>query len=175
MDCTEAVSEKLAEVGGSVDDALDEARAISHRLRPFQLERLGLTMAMRAIVRETSESTNLPIDVRIEKVDGLLTSEAEAMLYRILQEALSNVLKHADASRVEVVLERAGDRIRLRIEDDGRGFDLKSVTDPARRTHGLGLAGFKERTQLLHGTFHCRTAPGHGTLLTFDIPVSQKK
>jgi signal transduction histidine kinase len=171
MECPDAVQGKLAQVGGSVDDALNEARAISHRLRPFQLERLGLAKAMRAVVRETSESTRIPIEARIESVDGLLPSESETMLFRVLQEALSNVIKHADASKVGVHVAKSGTRIRMRIEDDGRGFDVKSMLDPGRGTAGLGLAGFKERAHLLHGTFHCHSAPGEGTVLTFEIPI----
>lgn len=167
----DAVQEKLAQVGGSVDAALNEARAISHRLRPFQLERLGLAKAMRAVAREASESTRIPIEARIDSVDGLLPADAETMLFRMLQEALSNVIKHADASKVMVSVTRAGAFLRMKIEDDGRGFDAKATLDTKRGRHGLGLVGFKERVHLLNGTFHCQSAPGEGTVLTFDIPI----
>jgi len=166
---------KLEQVADSVGAALEEARAISHRLRPFQLERLGLTAAIRSMIRQTSESTKIPIKARIESVDALLPADSEVMIYRILQEALSNVVKHADASEVQIVTGRNSHHLRMVVQDDGRGFDAGRVLNGENGARGLGLSGFEERTHLLGGHFHCRSSPGQGTTLTFEIPIPESK
>lgn len=171
----ERIQPKLKQVAYSVGAALDEARAISHQLRPFQLERLGLTKAIRSMIKQTSESTKLPVELHLDSVDALLPPESEVMLYRILQEALSNILKHAHASRVRVLIERVPVGIRMVIEDDGRGFDLDAMMHGERLPGGLGLTGFEERTSLLRGKYECQSMPGQGTTLTFEIPVSEPK
>lgn len=169
------IQPKLQQVAESVEAALQEARMISRQLRPFQLERLGLTKAISAMIRQTSESTRLPIQLRIESVDALLPAESEVMVYRILQEALSNVVKHADASQVRIAVERRKQHIRMTVADDGRGFPADSLINGEDSSRGLGLTGFEERTRLLGGRFHCRTAPGQGTTLIFEIPLPGKE
>jgi len=166
---------KLKQVGESVNAALDEARTISRQLRPFQLERLGLTSAIRSMVRQTSESTKLPIDAKIDPVDALLPSDSEVMVYRILQEALSNVVKHADASAVQIKIGRNGHHLRMVVQDDGRGFDAVRMLNGENSARGLGLTGFEERTHLLRGHFHCRSSPGQGTILTFEVPIPESR
>lgn len=167
-----ALQSRLRKVGDSVAAAIEEARNISHQLRPFQLERLGLTKAIASVIRQTSESTRLPVKTQIENVDGLLPPTAEVMVYRLVQEGLNNVVKHADASEVRVRIQRAADRMRLVIEDDGRGFDAARMQRGEAVSPGLGLTGFEERTKLLRGRFRCLSVPGRGTVLTFEIPVS---
>jgi signal transduction histidine kinase len=166
---------KLHQVADSVGAALEEARSISHQLRPFQLERLGLTKAIGSMLKQTSDSTNIPIESRIESVDGLLPAESELMLYRILQEALSNIVKHADASEVLVTIQLRARQVRMVVQDDGRGFDANKLLNAGEPMQGLGLAGFQERTHLLGGQFRCRSSPGHGTALTFEIPLRETK
>ena len=166
---------KLKQVADSVDAALSEARAISHQLRPFQLERLGLTKAIRSMIKQAADSTKIPIQSQIESVDTLLPNESEVMLYRILQEALSNIIKHADASKVQITIGRQGRHIRMVVEDDGRGFDAAALLHTNNSTRGLGLTGFQERTKLLAGHFHCDSALGNGTTLTFEIPIPETK
>jgi signal transduction histidine kinase/ligand-binding sensor domain-containing protein len=167
------IQPKLKQVADSVDAALDEARTISHQLRPFQLERLGLTQAIRSMVKQTADSTRIPIRSQIELVDALLPDPSEVMLYRILQEALSNMIKHADAAEVQITVGRQGRHIRMVVQDDGRGFDAEELLHPDNSSRGLGLTGFQERTKLLGGHFHCDSAPGCGTTLTFEIPIPE--
>jgi signal transduction histidine kinase/streptogramin lyase len=162
---------RLKQVADSVASALDEARSISHQLRPFQLERLGLTRAIASMLKQTSESTRLPIHSRVQSVDGLLPAESEVMIYRILQEALSNIVKHADASEAHVTVETTGRHIRVVVQDDGRGFDIEKLAADGNASRGLGMAGFHERANLLRGQFRCQTSPGAGATLIFDIPI----
>jgi signal transduction histidine kinase len=105
-------------------------------------------------------------------VDALLPDESEVSVYRILQEALSNVVKHADASQVRVAVGLEDRAMRVVVEDDGRGFDADRLLDAADASRGLGLTGFQERVKLLDGRFECRSAPGEGTRLTFEISVT---
>ena len=95
----------------------------------------------------------------------------ETELNRILQEALSNIVKHADASHVEVQVAKEGHRLRMVVQDDGRGFDPKKIRPGEHDQPGLGLASFRERTDLLGGHFRCQTSPENGTVLTFEIPI----
>jgi len=162
---------RLGEVAETLTAALDEARSISHRLRPFQLERLGLTQAIRSMVDEFVASTRLPVHAQVEAVNGLLSGEAEVMVYRILQEALSNILKHAEASEVHVRVGRKDQCLCLRVQDDGRGFDVDQMFGSEEGPRGLGLAGFDERARMLGGRFVCESTPGQGTCLTFEIPL----
>ena len=123
------------------------------------------------MIRETSDSTKIPIESDIDEIGGLLPSTSEAMLYRIVQEALTNIVKHADASQVQVQVAKVGDSVRMVVHDDGRGFDPKAFRSGEREKNSLGLASFRERADLLGGQFRCQTSPGNGTILTFDIPV----
>jgi two-component system sensor histidine kinase UhpB len=123
------------------------------------------------MLKQTSDSTRIPIHSRIQSVDGFLPAESEVMIYRILQEALSNIVKHADASEAHVTVEARGRHIRIVVQDDGRGFDLDKTSPGESTFRGLGLAGFRERSNLLRGQFRCQSAPGSGTTLAFDIPI----
>jgi signal transduction histidine kinase/ligand-binding sensor domain-containing protein len=166
---------RLRQVADNVGSALDEARNISHQLRPFQLERLGLSKAINSMLKQASDSTGIPIHSRIISVDSLLPPESEVMVYRMLQEALSNIVKHADASEVQIVIEPYRRQIRMVVRDDGRGFDPAQLLNSENPPSGLGLTSFQERTNLLRGQFHCQTAPGNGTTLTFEIPIPESR
>jgi signal transduction histidine kinase/ligand-binding sensor domain-containing protein len=168
------IQAKLKQITGSVDAALEEARTISYQLRPFQLERLGLSKAIGSMIKQTSDSTKIPIQTKIDSIDALLPDESEVMVYRILQEALSNIVKHADASEVQISIERQAGRIRMVVQDDGRGFEADKFFSGTNSAGGLGLTGIEERSRLLGGNFHCRSAPGEGTTLTFEIPILEQ-
>ncbi len=165
------IKARLEQAATNIGSALDEARAISHRLRPLQLAHLGLTKTVESLVKQVTDSTGIPIRSVVKPVDGLLPADSEVLVYRILQEALSNVVRHADASQVWVRLEPSRQRLQVLIKDDGRGFETGPVTDGAGAPRGLGLTGFEERARLLGGQFTCRSAPGSGTTLVFDIPI----
>ena len=96
--------------------------------------------------------------------------EAELLLFRILQEALNNIRRHAQASEAHVVIELAEDRIKVTISDNGRGFELSGRIDDLPRSGKLGLAGMQERARLLGGTIEVKSTPGKGTTLIVDVP-----
>jgi signal transduction histidine kinase len=148
-------------------------RRISHNLRPYQLDRLGLTKALQAAVKRVSDSGGLRIEHHIANLDGLFSSENEIHLYRVVQESLNNILKHSQAASAWIAIERAEGQVQIRIEDDGCGFDYRDRMSAPNHPGGFGLTGIRERVRLLGGQFTCDSAPGQGTRLRFDIPISQ--
>jgi len=131
------------------------------QLRPAVLDELGLAAALPRFVGAWTASTGVPAECRVDGYQpGVLTSEAEVALFRIVQEALHNAAKHASASRVDVVLTSGPDDVSLLIEDDGVGFDLMEASN-ARR--GFGLESMRERAQLIGAAFDVESTPGQGT------------
>lgn len=162
----------IRELAGSVGSLIRKVREISHTLRPLQLERLGLSSCMRSKVAEVSEATGIPIETDIEDLQDRLSPTIEIGLYRILQEALNNVVKHSDASEVRVALKRHADQVILSVQDDGRGFLVKEPEETGEAM-GHGLAGMAERCRLMGGRWQVRSAPGQGTLIRIEIPVRE--
>jgi PAS domain S-box-containing protein len=149
---------------------------ISRELRPTELDSLGLYNAIGAFVNEWS--TQFGIDAEFEAVkapaNGSVETkpkEIETNLYRITQEALNNVVKHADAAHVSVVLHARPDNIALVVEDDGVGFDAQAPRDLSG-SHGYGIIGMRERTELLGGSFHIESGEDTGTSVHVRIPLN---
>jgi len=160
----------VGELSGSVANLIRKVREISHALRPLQLERLGLSSCARGMVEEVSEATGINIETDIDDLRGQLSSTTEIGLYRILQEALNNVVKHSDASEVCVALKCAPGRVILSVKDDGRGFSLKRQEELGDAM-GHGLAGMAERCRLMGGQFQALSSPGQGTSIRVEAPV----
>jgi PAS domain S-box-containing protein len=169
-----------AEAGGADLAALQDlaeqiGRATHHlawELRPTALDDLGLEKALRDSVECWSERARLPVDFHCALGPGRLPAELETHLYRITREALTNVLKHAQATRVSVILERRRDHLLAIVEDDGRGFDPERVRRSASAEHKLGLFGMQERAALLGGTLSVESSPGHGTTVFVRVPLN---
>jgi signal transduction histidine kinase len=124
-----STSQELDEIARLAAQSIEEVREISQNLRPYQLDRLGLTRALHGLVKKVSASSKLKCAAYITPVDRVFASEAETNLFRIVQEALNNVLKHSGATEARVVVERDETQVRLLIEDNGRGFDPNSRHD----------------------------------------------
>jgi signal transduction histidine kinase len=152
------------EASEMVGRALAQVRDLSNLLRPTVLDDLGLVPALRALVEDFARRTR--IEVRFESPDALpgLPPDVQVALYRVLQEAITNVARHAGARRVTVGLEPGPGRVRLTIEDDGRGL-------PGRITPHLGLLGMRERVVALGGSLEVGDAPGTGVRVEASIPA----
>lgn len=169
----------LTEVRAYVDDlqhmAADVLQQVHHlalELRPRLLDDLGLPAALRYYCREFEDRFRLPVDVQVLGLNDLrLASTVETSLYRIMQEALTNVARHAHARHVSVLLERRGDSVVLIVEDDGRGFDMAQVMQSRINGTHLGLYGMRERASLLGGTVTIESTPGVGTAIFVEIPL----
>lgn len=145
--------------------AQGEIHAVSHRLRPPALEALGLNAALAELCQEFIRVSGLHIKYQGSDILGL-SETVSISFYRLLQEALANVAKHAQASSVEVVLAREGGEIMLTVKDDGVGFRSDQLTSSPLPEHGLGLLGLQERFNLLGGQLVISSVPGAGTRIT---------
>jgi signal transduction histidine kinase len=142
-------------------------------LHPAVLDDLGLEAALRRYTAEWSENNGVPVDFHSDGVEARrLPLQLETTLYRITQEALTNVTRHANAKRVSVLLERRPGHVSLIVEDDGGGFDAVSQASAAKGR--LGLLGMRERVTLAGGTLEIESTPGAGTTVFVRVPLKQE-
>ncbi|UAB69046.1 cache domain-containing protein [Vibrio sp. SCSIO 43132] len=151
----------------SMMTAINEVRRISHNLRPSSLDDIGLQAALETLLQDFREHAQIPVEYEIDKSMSKMNSEVATTLYRVVQESLTNIEKHAYANRVEVVVHQLGEQVQLMIRDDGRGF---SVSD-TMRAKGIGLRNMRERVEFIGGDFELFSEPNYGTEITVLIPV----
>jgi len=161
--------DRLQKVRGLLDQIEMQLRRLSHELRPTILDDLGLLPALEFLATGISARTRIPISVEGSSVKRL-PHVIETALYRIVQEALTNVTKHAQATRVTVCLQREDQMVRCSIRDNGIGFDSAVVLAP-RIERGLGFVGIQERLNSLGGKLQIVSFPGRGTELLITIPL----
>ncbi|OGK97338.1 MAG: hypothetical protein A3E31_17190 [Candidatus Rokubacteria bacterium RIFCSPHIGHO2_12_FULL_73_22] len=169
----DAVHERAAELRVLAVRTLDEVHSLARGLRPSILDDLGLVPALERHLKEYEASRGLAVDLHARGLDQRLPGSVEIAVYRIVQEALTNIAKHADASAVSVLLERRDDSVRIIVEDDGRGFDAHAVLVSRDADRRLGLHGMHERALLLGGSLTIESAPGRGTSVFADIPLGE--
>ena len=146
-------------------------RRLSQDLRPAALDSLGLLPALEWLASDVAEYSGLETKVNLVGTKRRFPEEVELVLFRIAQEALRNVWRHAEATQVEIVLEFEGKNVRITVSDNGKGFILPPTINDLARDGKLGLAGMHERAQLLSGTLTVQSQPGEGTRITLEIPV----
>jgi two-component system, NarL family, sensor kinase len=151
--------------------AAEEVERISRHLRPSTMDQLGLVAVVRSTLAEFSARTRVPVRLARVKPAARLPADTELALFRILQEALQNIEKHARASHVTVSLSRRGALIQLRVRDDGIGFDPERRAGAGSTRVGLGLLGMRERATDAGGTFDLRSAHRAGTEIDVRLPV----
>ncbi|HVQ35177.1 MAG TPA: sensor histidine kinase [Candidatus Bathyarchaeia archaeon] len=166
----EVLSRRVGEVREKLDHLEDQLRQLSHELRPTVLEEVGLEAALNALASGVAIRAGVPITITCPSADGLSVT-AQTALYRIVQQALINVGKHARATRASVRVTKEPRRIRCSIADDGVGFDAHGAGAVPAASGGLGLVGMRERATALGGTFEVSSAPGGGTVVQVTIPV----
>ncbi len=154
-----------------MDQVIENVRQLARDLSPTILEDLGLETALRRLVSQFSRLSKAVVVWRIEDIGRLRSKHGEIFLYRVFQEALNNVQKHAHARNVSVILERRDHEIHCLVEDDGVGFDQARIveTDPAEK--GMGLAIMAERVHILGGSLDLKSQPGEGTCISFSLPM----
>jgi PAS domain S-box-containing protein len=139
-------------------------------LRPSLLDDLGLIPALRSLMKDLQEYEGIGTKLKVVGGERRFSPEFESLLFRIVQEALSNIRRHAQASEAQVVMEFAKDKVKVTISDNGQGFELSGRVDDLPRSGKLGLAGMQERARLLGGTFEVKSTPGKGTTLIVEVP-----
>jgi signal transduction histidine kinase len=160
------LASEMEEVAEQTQESLRDIRRLIHDLRPVALDELGLVPALREHLARCAREHDLKIDLAADTGERLLPA-VETALFRIVQEAVNNVVRHAQADQVQVRLQRDAEYVELRVTDDGRGFD------PQRPRSGrhLGLWSMRERVEQLGGRFEVRTVPGEGTTVTTSVPL----
>ncbi|MCX6339664.1 MAG: PAS domain S-box protein [Candidatus Aureabacteria bacterium] len=161
-----AVHRELGEVVQLLDAAMDDVRRISNRLRPATLDSFGLIPCIEHEINFIASRSGIAIKFTWEDLKCKLTHQKEIALYRVTQEALTNIIRHANVTHAEVSFNQKGDKVCLKIRDKGRGFDMSQVKKPQR----LGLLGMKERIVSVGGTLRISSHPGQGTVLEAEVP-----
>jgi signal transduction histidine kinase len=168
-----AIRPPLAEARGQVGSLLQSVRNLSQLLRPAVLDDLGLVPAMQSYVTRFSERTGTAVRLHCGSPDTRLPAPIEVALYRVLQEALTNIARHAEARQVDVQLTVDAETAALRIRDDGRGFDAAAFLENPPAGHGMGVLGMRERVATYGGRFDVRSRPGQGTVVELSISLTQ--
>lgn len=161
-----SAKEQFDEITASASQAIDEVRQIAYNLRPLNLERLGLTVVLEELVEKVASTSGIQFSADVIPLDGLLAADNAINLYRIIQESVNNIVKHAQATKAAVEIWSEGGDVRVTIADNGRGFDPDA---PPRS--GMGLTSISERVRMLGGTHTVFSKPGQGTILTIRFPA----
>jgi len=161
-----AFRERLDSVKGLAEESLRSVRNLALLLRPSMLDDLGLGAALRWQAKEFSARSGIPVSIDIEGEVNSLPEAFRICLYRAIQEALTNCLRHAEANRVTIAIVQEKDLVSASIQDNGRGFETSSL-----RTRGLGLVGMEERVRALQGELTVSSRPGFGTLIRIELPL----
>lgn len=165
--------EELANLKGMVYATFQQIRSFIFDLRPMILDDLGLVPTLRKYVQGFQERTNIATDFTVLGQDRRLPETIEVALFRSVQEALSNIADHAQATHAKVTLDLQDDAaVRVLIEDDGRGFDAASVVSAARERHTLGIASILDRLEALGGKASFESMPGKGTRVRLEMPLT---
>jgi PAS domain S-box-containing protein len=162
------------EVNRCVDQIIDNIRRLSRDLSPSILEDLGLSSALRWLVENFREQYSIPVSFDVDDIDGFFTQESQRNLYRISQEALTNIGKHAEAGHVAFVVKKTEEDISFLIEDDGKGFKPGKVKGKRSSHKGLGLAVMEERAHMLRGSLVIKSRTGRGTRVLLTIPMEKR-
>lgn len=161
-----AQREQMAALAAQLHGSLDEIRRISRDLRPEALDDLGLINALIALTSRADRQSGVRIERRLSTRLPPLPNELELVIYRVAQEALTNVLRHAQASRCTIALESSDGEVELRVSDDGIGMPASRLSADT-----IGIEGMRERALLGNGTLDIRSLPGQGTQVTLRLPV----
>lgn len=157
--------------------ALHDTRELSRLLRPTLLDDLGLDAALAWLARTLSERTGLSISLQSGLEEQRLHPDVETLLFRVTQEALTNVIRHSSAATARIVIRHAPMLLILRVEDDGQGFEIAQMAQAQRVAGSSGLRGMRDRAELFGGRVEIRSAPGQGTVvqltLTLDAPDAE--
>jgi signal transduction histidine kinase/ligand-binding sensor domain-containing protein len=162
------------EIGATVAQTLEDVRTIAYNLRPHHLEQLGLTTTIRAMLEKVAESSGIGMSSDLDDIDGLFPPDQEITIYRIIQESVNNVIKHARAREAHVAVRCDEHHVAITIRDDGQGFAPAASTAGAASGRGFGLKGIAERVQMLGGTHTIESGPGRGTTVTVRIGVGAR-
>jgi signal transduction histidine kinase len=152
---------------------LKQVRELSVGLRPWMLDQLGIVPAVRWYIDKQAERGNFTVEFNAEQVTGRFPPIVEITVYRIIQEAITNILRHAQATSVVVSLTRTNETFVAKINDNGIGFDSTTIHGMPLHEHGFGMIGMSERISSLGGRMDITSSPGNGTAIFFELPLNE--
>ena len=158
-----------------IDQIIENVRRLCWDLVPSDLEDLGLTAAITSLLEAFSRHYEIAIDVKFDKIDTSLTKETQILVYRLFQEALTNIGKHAEASQVRIEGIKGASAIHFLIEDNGRGFDFRAERIRDKQERGMGLSTMQERARILDASFDIKSTKNKGTCIQFSIPLDERE
>ena len=163
----EAVEQRLNEMAALIDTSVNDVRRVAAELRPVILDDLGFVLAIKAYLQDVERRSDLHCVLNTDLSDLPIAADRATALFRILQEALTNVIRHAAAGRVEVSLTADADTVRLVVHDDGRGIPATAQRNP----RAIGLVGMRDRARLFGGAVTVTGGAGEGTTVTAYLPL----
>jgi signal transduction histidine kinase len=164
--------EQLDQISTTTSQAIAEVREIAYGLRPYQLDRLGLTRTLHSMLKKVAGASGLDFTVTIDDLDGRFPGDSAINVFRIVQEAVTNVVRHAAASKVAVAIAARPRDVEIVITDDGIGFVQEATSSGEAASGGFGLLGIAERATLSGGSCAIESAPGRGTTIRVTLPTS---
>jgi len=171
MTDTAGLQDRISNTQRLVEHSVDIVHRFARELRPAVLDDLGLIPALHTFLKGFQEETGIRVSLSASAAVEQLGGDQRTILFRIAQEALTNVARHAEANEVEVKIQKMDGAICLQIQDDGKGFPAERVIHRKKQKR-LGLLGMRERVEMIHGTFSITSTPNQGTLITVRIPFS---
>jgi two-component system sensor histidine kinase UhpB len=165
------IRDRLDESKQAVDRAIEQVRGMSLNLRPAMLDLIGLESALRWFIERQSATMGVTFDLHSALGPERLAPELESTCFRIVQEAVTNIARHAGAKHVRIELTRNRASVHLTIRDDGAGFDPAAARRRARNGGSFGVLGMEDRARLLGGVFRIISAPGKGTTIRVRLPL----
>jgi signal transduction histidine kinase len=164
------IKQECDETINSLDEIIESVRRISHDLCPSVIESLGLCVALRSLMNDFAKHFGVKLTLDMERIEHLFSRESQILIYRIFQEAFSNIGKHAHAENVRVSIRKDERAIIILIEDDGKGFEPDMINSGKPRPRGMGLAAMKERVRMLGGQMTITSRDGEGTRIRLTLP-----
>lgn len=168
----EQAREQLEEIAATATASIAEVREISHNLRPYELDRLGLVVAIESMIERVSDSTAIKLSANLDRIEGLLSPEAETSVYRIVQEGLNNVIKHSKATAARIEIRKDGNQLAIAVEDNGEGIPLPATEENGNKARGFGLVGIAERVRVLGGSLAVDSGPSRGTAINIRLELT---
>jgi signal transduction histidine kinase len=156
-----------------IDQVIENIRRLSRDLSPTILEDFGLTAGLRWLINNFAKNYTIKVVLNMIDIDSLLPRDSHVVVYRTVQEALTNIGKHSQAKDVSITIHEEGDTVLFSIEDDGIGFDEEKAVMRSSEEKGLGLATMKGRVQMVGGVLDLWTEKGKGTRITLSIPIQR--
>lgn len=169
----ETLRHQAQEISSETSRAISEVKEISYNLRPFHLDQFGLTRSIESMIDNVAKVCDTKFSADLDHIDGLLAQDEEINLYRIVQESLSNIVKHSGATEASVIIRYGEQDLTMTIKDNGQGF-IPATPDVPMQKSGFGLTGIGERTRLLGGEARIQSAPGQGAIVWIKIPLKGK-